>query len=99
MISKLIEIRDRATFIPALAVKFEAERLAWRAGFGPGCTAVLLVYLAERRAEHDPYAWGDRTLRTAHLYIEEHFDQLRDAEVVDVEYILGETAEPKRSEM
>jgi hypothetical protein len=52
------------------------------------------------RAAYDAYEWpGDvRTFRAAHLYVEEHFDEIEDGAVVDVEFILGETAEPKVSE-
>jgi hypothetical protein len=34
----------------------------------------------------------------AHQHIEQNWDLLNDGDVVDVEYILGETSEPKRSE-
>ena len=38
-------------------------------------------------------------MTTAHLYIQKHFDELKNYSVVDVEYINGETAEPKTSEI
>jgi hypothetical protein len=47
---------------------------------------------------NDPYWWGDRTRKTAHHYITENWSDLRDGDVVDVEFILGETAVRKRSE-
>lgn len=34
----------------------------------------------------------------AHNWIEQHVDELVDGAVVDVEFILGETTTPKRSE-
>ena len=34
----------------------------------------------------------------AHHYIIEHWDKLRDGDVVDVSFILGETQQPKVSE-
>ena len=43
--------------------------------------------------------WGNRTRQRAHHYIEEHWDELKSGDVVDVEYILGETSQPKRSEI
>lgn len=46
----------------------------------------------------DPYDWGDRTFTAAHDHITENFDALPDGAVVDVEHILGETAQRKRSE-
>lgn len=50
------------------------------------------------RAHYDPYDWGDRTWQVAHDYIARHWDELVDGAVVDVEYVLGETAEPKHPE-
>jgi hypothetical protein len=34
----------------------------------------------------------------AHHWIIEHWDELKDSDVVDVEFILGETQQPKVSE-
>ena len=111
MKTKTFEIRDRATFIPILAVKLEpgceADRfLLGRAGFGitPKKQAeyIYLIRISggEGKAACDPYDWGvsPRTLHTAHLHIMEHFDELESGSVVDVEFILGETKEPKVSE-
>lgn len=52
------------------------------------------------RATNDPYGWkGDtRTLPVAHTYIIEHWTELKDGDVVDVAFILGETTAPKVSE-
>jgi len=47
---------------------------------------------------NDPYGWGGRTYPVAHKYIIEHWTELRDGDVVDVSFILGETATPKVSE-
>ena len=42
---------------------------------------------------------GDtRTKPVAHQFIEKNWSTLKDGDVVDVQFILGETAEPKRSE-
>jgi hypothetical protein len=46
----------------------------------------------------DPYGWADRTFAVAHDYIEKHWHELKDGDVVDVEFALGETKEPKVSE-
>ena len=37
-------------------------------------------------------------MQTAHLYIEKNFDALKDGDVVDVQFILGESDKPKTSE-
>lgn len=50
------------------------------------------------KACNDPYYWGGRTFPVAHKYIIEHWADLRDGDVVDVSFILGETATPKISE-
>lgn len=59
---------------------------------------IYLIMLATERCAYDPYDWGDRTMTVAHQYIESNFDQLNNGDVVDVEFILGETSVPKRSE-
>lgn len=104
MRSKVFEIRDRHTFIPVLATKPEAgaeneqERyLAVRGNFGR-CKHVILTKFTDVKTEADPYAWGNVRMRTAHQYIEKHFDELESGAVVDVEFILGETTSPKVSE-
>lgn len=104
MIVKCLEIRDRMTFIPVAAVNTApssaAQRyLIRRAGYASLGGTVIVVNLNDCRASNDPYGWGNsRTMQVAHAYIEENFETLKDGDVVDVEFILGETSEPKRSE-
>lgn len=104
MIVKLLEVRDRNTFIPVAAIKMfpanEAQRfLLARVGFRDGMS-VTLMRLNDQKATADVYQWGsgERTMPNAHLYIEKHFDELHDGDVVDVEFILGERSRPKQSE-
>lgn len=100
-----LEIRDRHTFIPALAIDMnpanEAQRyLLVRSGYpcaGPP-VVVLTKMFGGYPANNEPYDWGDRTWRVAHQYILEHWDALRDGDVIDVEFILGETGKAKLSE-
>jgi hypothetical protein len=48
---------------------------------------------------NDPFGWRDsRTYQTAHNYIIEHWRELKDGDVVDVEFILGETTVKALSE-
>lgn len=115
MIAKALEVRDRATFIPVLAVDMNptdrllseqelAERyLLRRAGYA--CDGRPMIVLTRLRAKndpasYDPFDWNDgtRTFHEAHKYIIEHWAELRDGDVIDVEYILGETSTKKRSE-
>lgn len=108
MQTKVIEIRDEGTFIPALAVDMnpacEAERyLLRRCGYAcDGEPNVILTRLdGSGRATNDPYDWegqGARTFPIAHNWIIEHWDELKDGDVVDVSFILGETKAPKVSE-
>lgn len=105
MKSKALEIRDDGTFIPALAVDInpdnEGQRyLMRRVGYPcDGRPNVILTRLeGAGNATNDPYEWGGRTFPAAHHYIIEHWNELRDGDVVDVSFILGETDNPKVSE-
>jgi hypothetical protein len=101
---KALEIRDKATFIPVAAIRLtgasEAQRyLLGRVGLGrSGSYGVAVLRLSDGAARIDHAAWGGRTMPVAHEWIEEHFDELADGDVVDVEHILGETMVRKMSE-
>ena len=63
----------------------------------------MLMMLDDGKATNDPYKWeslglGPRTMPVAHNYIIENWHDLRDGDVVDVEFILGESSAPKTSE-
>lgn len=106
MKTMMLEVRDKMTFIPILVIDMssdlanEGDRyLLRRAGFGSsGCFQV--VHLNSGLSHYDPYDWPDRsrTMRVAHNFIDEHFDDLKSGDVIDVEFILGETSEKKISE-
>ena len=103
---KAFEIRDKATFIPVMAVSMtaadETERfLLLRAGYHNSFCVVLCRMECpgkDRNATYDPYAWGDRTFTAAHLYIVDHWHSLNSGDVIDVEFLLGETTTKKVSE-
>jgi len=101
---KLFEIRDRATFLPIYAISTQADNtsqayLLRRVGFSGSMPSVIISRLnGETPSSADAYFWNDRTMQTAHLYIEEHWDELKDGDVIDVEFILGETTTKKTSE-
>ncbi len=99
MRAKSVEIRDRHTFIPALALRVSGDDgpLFRRAGFG--APMVYLIALATQQCHYDPSAWGNRTMNTAHQYIEREWHAIADGDVVDVEFILGESATKKESEV
>ncbi len=102
---KRVEIRDSMTMIPAIAMKLtvggdaDVDPLLARAGFRG--EYVLLIHLEGMRAQYDPFEWGSasRTMTEAHRWLCEAWDRHRDGGVVDVQYILGETAAPKQSEV
>ena len=105
MKAKCLEIRDEGTFIAALAIDINPDNegqiyLMRRVGYPcDGQPNVILTRLdGNGKATNDPYAWGGRTWPTAHNFIIDHWDELSDGDVVDVSFILGETAKPKVSE-
>ena len=107
---KLFEIRDKCTFMPFMAFKMysEIEQERWlmgRAGYGRTPSEhKQYIFFAPidgsvfSKIAFDWSDWGDRTRARAHRFIEEHFDELESGAVIDVEFILGESAAPKISE-
>lgn len=104
---KLFELRDRSTFVPVIAIRLssrtEEERfLLSRAGYGTlsedHSRYVLLGGLEDLKMTYSPYSQANRTRQVAHEYIQKNWDDLKSGEVIDVEYILGETKEKKQSE-
>ena len=81
---------------------YEARRyLLRRCGYP--CDGVPNIAISHLSADgkpmwNDPYGWGGRTYPVAHKYIIEHWDELHDGDVIDVEFILGEKPAPKKSE-
>lgn len=107
METKALELRDSGTFIPILCVNMNptkpAERyLLRRCGYPCDGQPNIIVTRLEGcgQATNDPYAWknNSRTFPVAHNWIIENWDHLSDGDVVDVEFILGETTHPKVSE-
>lgn len=103
---KVLELRDIGTFIPLLCVDMNAEEVSQRyllRRCGYPCDnkpniAITRLAADGDRCSNDPYYWCDRTRATAHKYIIEHWNELADGDVVDVEWILGERDTPKLSE-
>lgn len=106
---KLLEVRDRGTLMPVMAIRpmgtNDAEHWLWnRSGYGGNTetqqTYVIIVDMSEPPGviNYDPYSWDNRTLRTAHRHIAEHWNELASGAVIDVEFILGESQQPKISE-
>jgi hypothetical protein len=100
---KLLEVRDRMTFLPIFAISTQPANegqgyLLRRVGFMGQPVVIVARLNGGQLSAADPYEHADRTMTAAHLYIEQNFHALSDGDVVDVEFILGETAEPKVSE-
>lgn len=126
MNAKLLELRDKGTFIPLLCVDMNPGRpypeygmmtedklmasldayvarmyLLRRCGYpcdGRPNIAITHLRCGGDKCSNDPYHWDGRTYPVAHKFIIEHWRQLKDGDVVDVQFILGETKEPKISE-
>lgn len=112
MTPKLFEVRDAGTFLVALAVKLdpsnESDRyLLGRSGFGTTpekqseYIQVAVINGGSGHCDCDPYNWPGRyigTMGPAHAFIIEHFDILESGDVIDSEFLRGETAKQKQSE-
>ena len=103
--TKFFEIRDRGTFIPAMATMLsgscgknvEERYLLHRAGYGGNC--LLLTHMGTCESHCDVNDWtSGRTMRKAYLHIYLNWDSLESGSVIDIEAILGETSTPKLSE-
>ena len=108
---KMFEVRDDGTLFPVLAYRMtpendEQRRLLERCGYGNSvvdqASYVWMQRLdgGEGKGTSDVFKWGDsRTMHEAHKYIKKNFDSMKDGEVVDVEFILGESDREKVSEL
>jgi len=103
---KCLEVRDRGTFIPVICIRpvpdNEAQRyLLRRDGYAGDETehVIIMIDAQCRGASYDPYDWPDRrTKGNAHNFIEQNWASIKDGDVIDVEYILGESEKKKHSE-
>jgi hypothetical protein len=94
MIVKYIKILDRGVSIPAAVMKAaysnEEQRQILRDA-DLHSNSILLMNLVDKVVKSDPIHWFTRTMTTAHKHLNENFDLIKDGEVIDVEFILGET--------
>jgi hypothetical protein len=105
---KILELRDAGTFIPIVAIDMNPENesqrwLLWRRGYPCDGVPNIAIFHANANGDpvwNDPYGWGGgaRTYPVAHDWIIKNWHELADGDVVDVEWILHETEEPKVSE-
>jgi hypothetical protein len=104
---KCLEIRDAMTFIPVICIRPVADNeaqhyLLRRDGYRADLAEHCIIYINAqcRGVAYDCYDWpaNPRTHRVAHNYIAENWPILKDGDVIDVQFILGETAAKKNSE-
>ena len=104
---KCLEIRDRMTFIPVICIwptpdneaqRYLLRRDGYRGDDSEHC--IIMIDAQCRGCAYDAYDWpgGSRTKKVAHNYIRENWNNLNDGDVIDVEFILGETGARKVSE-
>lgn len=108
MKSLILEVRDKGTLIPVMATMISnntgedayEDNLMARAGYGTYGMCMLTI-LESGETKTDPFKWDicSRTMHEAHCYIYKHFYELSSGDVIDVEYILGESNIKKRSEV
>jgi hypothetical protein len=102
---RIVEIRDRATCIVAMAIKmipnmqerFLFCQIGYRSLSNP---CILLVSLEAPWCSarcSDEWKGIGRTFPIAHKWIEENFDSIEPCQVIDVEFILGEVDKPCQS--
>jgi len=109
---KILEVRDAGTFFAVACINMNPSSIATdgyeaqlyhlrRVGYPcDGRPNIAISHLSAGGGPfwNDPYGWGGRTYPVAHNYIIDHWRELRDGDVIDVEWILGETITKKTSE-
>lgn len=105
---KFFEIRDEATCIPVMAIALGALKcynsrelaIIRRGGYSVTWTTIVLMRLSDCEANYDIYNWTyGRTLRVAHNYINENWDNLKSGALIDVRVILGEEIIPAETDL
>lgn len=102
---KVLEIRDAGTFMPVICMRPVAQNesqryLLRRDGYRADAseTCIIVIKPQCRGVSYDPYNWDSGTVIDAHNYIEKHWQELVDGDVIDVQFIRGETTTKKLSE-
>jgi len=102
---KVLEIRDSMTFIPVICIRpvplNEPQRyLLRRDGYSGSADehCIIMIDAQCRGVAYDCYDWRSNTHAVAHNYIARHWAEIRDGDVIDAEFIRGESQAPKISE-
>jgi hypothetical protein len=99
---KLFEVRDVATYIPVVATRIDVasfdvgvdaqERsLLLKTGWSDSNPALIVSRLGDGKGQTDPYSWKCSTMTVAHSYIAAFWHTLESGDVIDAEFIRGET--------
>lgn len=102
--AKVLEILDRATYIPVIATDIfsgeaQESRHTRRLGFNPlNRNKIIITRFDPIRTLYNVYDEPNTRTREAYRYIQDHFDKLKSGDVIDIEYLLGETSMPKLSD-
>lgn len=84
---KVFELRDEGTAIPLMGARLYH-----------GDDYAKMFWILESMSRSETTKPPDRAYPVAHKYIIENWAKLKDGDVVDVQFILGETKAPKVSE-
>ena len=103
METKLFEIRDVMTFIPVIATLIDSNTSDSQSGYlirttGYNTPTILLGRLDGGKLSYDPHQEIFSGSAEAHEYILNHWFDLNSGDVIDLEYIRGDTKVPKQSQ-
>jgi hypothetical protein len=107
---KVFEIRDAGTHISAGAFAIDTndlppgrpKQVLQRAGLADSGRAIVFGALTGGEWRASSYDWSStraRTMPAAHKHIEDNWDELESGALIDVEYLLGISDEPKETEL
>ena len=104
MKTKMFEILDKGLCIPVIAIKMDGDNKLENEFFNAGgwCKSSVMLINTDGKsdAKYDPFKWRDEannTLFEAHRYIEQYFDKLPNFSTIDVQYILGKSKAPNKT--
>ena len=97
-IPKHLELRDSMTCIPVVCMLVQDNPMTRSAGYEPSNPHVIVCKIQTGEAHMNSYNWMDKWMQTAHLYIVNTWLELMDTDVIDFQYIRGETNEPCKSQ-
>ena len=105
MIIKLFELRDEGTHIPIFSFRSQSDNpreslIFQRGGYLKGSRLIIMGALSGKICTYDPGYWENgRTMRIAHQYLYEHWDELESGDLIDIRFIMKETDQPCETEL